>query len=205
MTGFGVGWVNSAADYSRYLPRTSSSRGRRSAGRRSAARRHRSCSGLRRPAGAVEQGLFNAIARDPIGALTTLLPTWYLVPFALVAVAAAWSAAPCSTSTRPACPAHPRAQGAAPVAAGIDGVIMCLGTIYIVFVADNFIVPFHGFLITLGVPIAAWAGVFLADLLHAAPRRTPTPSSTTRAAGTARCTGPASCWSSSARSSAGGW
>ena len=27
MTGFGVGWVNSAADYSRYLPRTASTRG----------------------------------------------------------------------------------------------------------------------------------------------------------------------------------
>ena len=36
MTGFGVGWVNSAADYSRYLPRTAStaawSSGRPSAG-----------------------------------------------------------------------------------------------------------------------------------------------------------------------------
>ena len=27
MTGFGLGWVNAAADYSRYLPRRSSSRG----------------------------------------------------------------------------------------------------------------------------------------------------------------------------------
>ncbi len=27
MTGFGLGWVNAAADYSRYLPRTSSTRG----------------------------------------------------------------------------------------------------------------------------------------------------------------------------------
>lgn len=27
MTGFGVGWVNSAADYSRYLPRSASTPG----------------------------------------------------------------------------------------------------------------------------------------------------------------------------------
>src|SRR6185369_4249686 len=27
MTGFGLGWVNAAADYSRYLPRSASSRG----------------------------------------------------------------------------------------------------------------------------------------------------------------------------------
>ena len=50
-------------------------------------------------------------------------------------------------------------------AAAIDGVIMILGTIYVVWIASNFIGPFQGFLITLGVPIAAWCGVFLADLL----------------------------------------
>jgi purine-cytosine permease-like protein len=46
----------------------------------------------------------------------------------------------------------------------VDGVIMVLGSIYVVFIADNFITPFQGFLITVGVPIAAWAGVFVADL-----------------------------------------
>ncbi len=50
-------------------------------------------------------------------------------------------------------------------AAGIDGVLMILGTIYVVWFAPNFIIPFQGFLITLGVPMAAWCGVFLADLL----------------------------------------
>ena len=43
---------------------------------------------------------------------------------------------------------------------------MILGTIYIVWVAaDDFLGIFQGFLITLGVPMAAWCGVFLADLL----------------------------------------
>jgi purine-cytosine permease-like protein len=41
---------------------------------------------------------------------------------------------------------------------------MTAGTIYIVFFSADFIVPFQGFLITLGVPIAAWAGIFIADL-----------------------------------------
>src|SRR5436309_2722114 len=50
-------------------------------------------------------------------------------------------------------------------AAGLDGVIMIFGTIYVVWIASNFFFPFEGFLITLGVPIAAWCGVFLADLL----------------------------------------
>jgi hypothetical protein len=47
---------------------------------------------------------------------------------------------------------------------------MMAGTVYVVWVADNFLLPFQGFLITLGVPMAAWCGIFLADL---ASRRAP--------------------------------
>lgn len=52
-----------------------------------------------------------------------------------------------------------------PAAALIDGVIIVLGTVYVVFVAGNFLVQFQGFLITLGVPVAAWCGIMLADTL----------------------------------------
>jgi purine-cytosine permease-like protein len=51
------------------------------------------------------------------------------------------------------------------VAVAIDGLIMIIGTIYIVWFAKNFFAPFQGFLITLGVPLAGWAGIFIADLL----------------------------------------
>jgi purine-cytosine permease-like protein len=51
------------------------------------------------------------------------------------------------------------------VAAGIDGVLMALGTIYFVWIASNFFGAFQGFLITLGVPLAAWSGIFVADVL----------------------------------------
>jgi purine-cytosine permease-like protein len=49
-------------------------------------------------------------------------------------------------------------------AALIDGTLMIGGTIYVVFVAGNFLAQFEGFLITLGVPIAGWCGVMLADI-----------------------------------------
>jgi purine-cytosine permease-like protein len=42
---------------------------------------------------------------------------------------------------------------------------MLLGTIYIVWFSDNFLVPFQGFLITIGVPLAAWSAIFVADVL----------------------------------------
>jgi nucleobase:cation symporter-1, NCS1 family len=41
---------------------------------------------------------------------------------------------------------------------------MTLGTIYVVFFTTNFVFQFEGFLITLGVPIAAWCGIMLADI-----------------------------------------
>ena len=51
-----------------------------------------------------------------------------------------------------------------PVAVLVDGALMTAGAVYIAFFSRDFLTPFQGFLITLGVPIAAWAGIFLADL-----------------------------------------
>jgi NCS1 family nucleobase:cation symporter-1 len=51
------------------------------------------------------------------------------------------------------------------VAVCIDSTLMLIGAIYVVFVANDFLGPFQGFLITLGVPIAAWCGIFVADIL----------------------------------------
>ncbi|MFE1884461.1 allantoin permease, partial [Streptomyces diastatochromogenes] len=50
------------------------------------------------------------------------------------------------------------------LAALFDGVLMIAGSVYIVFFADSFLAQFMGFLTTLGVPIAAWCGIMLADL-----------------------------------------
>jgi purine-cytosine permease-like protein len=166
MTGFGLGWVNAAADYSRYLPRRASSAGvfgwttfGASVG----------------PVILLVFGLLLAgsssdlstkIGSDPIGALTTILPTWFLLPFAIVAVLGLVGGAVLDIYS----------SGLALLAAGlriprylaatIDGTIMILGTIYVVFFSSAaFVFEFQGFLITLGVPIAAWCGVMIADVL----------------------------------------
>jgi purine-cytosine permease-like protein len=86
ITGIGLGWVGCAADYSRYLPRTVS--GKAVIGwtifGASVVPIVLVIYGSLLAASSDE--LNNLVASDPIGALTTLLPTWYLVPFALVAV-----------------------------------------------------------------------------------------------------------------------
>ncbi len=115
--------------------------------------------------------LNEAVSGDPIGGLATVLPDWFLVPFVLVAVAGLISGAVLDLYSSGLTLLSLGLKTPRYVAAGIDGVLMILGTIYIVWVAaDDFLGIFQGFLITLGVPMAAWCGVFLADLLAAQAR-----------------------------------
>ncbi|MGZ4650688.1 MAG: purine-cytosine permease family protein [Kineosporiaceae bacterium] len=164
MTGFGLGWVNAGGDYSRYLPRSASGRG---------VVWWTTFGGSIAPIILVLWGLLLAgsspelaksLGADPIGALTTLLPTWFLIPFALVAVGGLIAGAVLDIYSSGLNLLTLGVRIPRYVAAGIDGVLMILGTIYVVWIAKDFLGPFQGFLITLGVPMAAWCGVFLADL-----------------------------------------
>jgi len=165
ITGIGLGWVNSAADYSRYLPRTVSSK---------AVVGWTVLGASLVPivlviygsalAGSSEE-LSDAIAMDPIGALTTLLPTWYLIPFALVAVLGLVGGAILDLYSSGLTLVSIGMPVKRHIAASIDALIMLAGTIYIVWFADNFFAPFQGFLITLGVPVAVWSAIFVADVI----------------------------------------
>jgi nucleobase:cation symporter-1, NCS1 family len=164
MTGFGLGWVNLAADYSRYLPRSASSRG---------VVGWTTFGGAFAPVVLLTFGLLlaassadlsEAVAADPIGALAAALPTWFLVPFALVAVLGLVGGAVLDIYSSGLALLATGVRVPRWVAALIDGVIMVLGTVYVVFVAQDFLGQFNAFLITLGVPIAAWCGVLLADI-----------------------------------------
>ena len=164
-TGIGLGWVNSAADYSRYLPRTVSSR---------AVIGWTVFGASIVPIilviyGAALSGsdkkLSDAIATDPIGALTTILPTWYLVIFALIAILGLVGGAILDLYSSGLTLISLGLPVKRHIAASIDAVLMLIGTIYFVWIADNFFFPFQGFLITLGVPIAVWSAIFVTDVL----------------------------------------
>jgi NCS1 family nucleobase:cation symporter-1 len=165
MTGFGLGWVNAAADYSRYLPRTASSAGvvGWTTFGASLAPLILLLFGLLLAGSSPD--LSAAIAVDPIGALTTILPVWFLIPFALTAVLGLVGGAVLDIYSSGLALLSTGLRVSRPVAAGIDGVIMVLGAVYVVFFAADFLGPFQGFLITLGVPVAAWCGIFMADVL----------------------------------------
>jgi purine-cytosine permease-like protein len=164
MTGFGLGWVNTAADYSRYLPRRASSGGVIGWTAFGSAVAPVFLLGFGLLLAGSSGALSTAISADPIGALTTILPTWYLFPFAIVAVLGLVGGAVLDIYSSGLTLLAAGLRAPRYVAAMIDGILMIAGTIYVVFFSHNFIGPFQGFLITLGVPIAAWCGVMLADI-----------------------------------------
>jgi NCS1 family nucleobase:cation symporter-1 len=165
MTGFGLGWVNVAADYSRYLPRGTSSR---------AVVWWTTFGASLAPIVLLFFGLLlagssaslsSAVGDNPVGALANLLPTWFLVPFVIVAILGLVGGAVLDIYSSGLALLSAGIKIPRYAAAGVDGVIMLAGTIYLVFVNKNFLGQFEGFLITIGVLIAAWCGVFLGDLL----------------------------------------
>ena len=165
VTGIGLGWVNCAADYSRYLPRSVSSKAVVGWTVFGASIVPIILVIYGAALSASSKDLSQAIAMDPIGALTSLLPTWFLIPFALVAILGLVGGAILDLYS----------SGLALVSIGvpikrhqaaiIDAFIMLAGSVYIVWVADNFFYPFQGFLITLGVPVAVWSAIFVADVI----------------------------------------
>lgn len=166
MTGFGLGWINIAADWSRYQKRTASD---------GAIVFWNTLGGAIAPVilvvfglllGGSDPQLMEAVGADPIGALAGILPIWVLVPFLLTAVLALVSGAVLGIYSSGLTLISLGIRIPRPAAAGIDGIILTLGTIYVVFFAADFLGPFQSFLITLGVPLASWAGILIADILR---------------------------------------
>jgi purine-cytosine permease-like protein len=164
ITGIGLGWVNCAADYSRYLPRTVSSKGVVGWTIFGASIVPITLVIYGSMLAGSSKDLGEKIGLDPIGALTTLVPTWYLIPFAAVAILGLVGGAILDLYSSGMALISVGVPVKRHVAASIDAVIMALGTIYIVWIAKDFFGPFQGFLITLGVPIAAWSAIFVADV-----------------------------------------
>lgn len=166
MTGFGLGWINIAADWSRYQKRTASD------GQIVA---WNTIGGSVAPIILVFFGLLlagsdddlaAAVGGDPIGALAGLLPTWLLFPFLIVAILTLVSGAVLGIYSSGLTLLSLGIRIPRPAAAAVDGVILTTGTIFVVFFATSFIGPFQSFLITLGVPMASWAGILIADILR---------------------------------------
>ena len=164
-TGIGLGWVNAAADYSRYLPRATSSKAVVGWTVLGASVVPITLVSYGAALAGSNKDLSDAIAMDPIGALTTILPTWYLVIFALVAILGLVGGAILNLYSSGLTLISLGVPVKRHTAASFDAFLMLIGAIYFVWIADNFFYPFQGILITMGVPIATWSAIFVTDVL----------------------------------------
>lgn len=165
MVGAALGWVSVGADYSRYLPTSSSRRG---------------VVGWTTLGGGATQAvlmlfgvllstsspaLASAVARDPMGALATPLPTWFLLPYLASVILSVIGGAVIDLYSSGIALQALGVRLPRPAAAGIDGVLMTIGAAYVVFFAPTFFAPFQAFLFIIGTFMASWAAVFVADLV----------------------------------------
>lgn len=165
MTGFGLGWVNAGADYSRYLPRNSSGKAVVGWTTFGAALAPTVLLIFGLLLAGSSQDLADAIGSYSIGPLIPLTQPWFIVPFAIIVVLGLMAGAIMDIYSSGLSLLAVGLKVPRPVAAGIDGVLMVIGAIFVLFVAQDFVGPFQAFLITLGVPIAAWCGIFIADVV----------------------------------------
>lgn len=165
MTGFGLGWVNIAADYSRYLPRDASNKGivGWTTFGASIANVFLIFYGLLLAVSNAD--LSEQVGLDPVGAMASILPTWYLVPFTIVAVLGLMSGAIMDNYSNGLALLSFGIRIPRTAAAALTAVLTVIGVVYVTFFSDTFIGPFQGFLTTLGVPMAVWAGMFVADVI----------------------------------------
>ncbi len=162
--GTGIGWVNAGADYTRYLPRNSSSR---------------AIVGWTVVGGTLPLFVLMIVgvllssrvanlasAANPIAVIGSALPGWMAVPYLLTAVGGLVVAADLDIYS----------SGLNLLSMGIkleryktvliDGVLMILGAIYVMLIAQEFLGPFESFLQLLADGLTAWAAVFLVDMLR---------------------------------------
>ena len=164
MTGMGLGWVNIAADWARYQKREVKG---------ASIVFWNTFGGSLGPVVLISFGLMLAgsdadlaenVGLDPVGALAAMLPTWFLIPFLLTAILSLLSGAINGIYSSGLTLLTLGIRIPRPVASLIDGTILTIGTIYVTFFSPTFIGPFQSFLVTLGVPLAAWAGIMMADI-----------------------------------------
>ncbi len=162
--GTGIGWVNAGADYTRYLPRNSSSR---------------SVVGWTVFGGTLPLFVLMIVgvllssrvsnlasAANPIAVIGSALPTWMAVPYLITAVGGLVVAADLDiySSGLNLLSIGVRLERYKTVL--IDGVLMIIGAVYVMLIAQNFLGPFESFLQLLADGLTAWSAVFLVDMLR---------------------------------------
>jgi len=163
IAGTGIGWANTGADYTRYLPHQSKGR----------SIVWWTVCGSTIPlfvlimVGALLSSDVSGLASaaNPVQAIGAALPSWMAVPYLITAIGGLVAGADLAIYS----------SGLNLLAMGvklaryktvlIDGALMIAGSVYVMLIARNFLGPFESFLQLLADGITAWSAVFLIDML----------------------------------------
>ena len=163
MAGTGIGWINSGADYARYLPHKSSGR---------AITLWTVLGGTLPLYILMLVGLLLATFRadtltatDSLAPIREALPSWLAVPYLLTAIGGLLAGAALDIYS----------SGLNLLALGlpvkrqyavlIDGVLMVIGSIYVLLIRNDFQGALTSFLLLLADGLTVWAAIFLVDMI----------------------------------------
>lgn len=161
--GTGIGWANSGADMARYQKKSVSAGALVLSAAAGAGIPLVMVIGLGSALTAGDSSI--AAAADPVAAVRSALPAWVAIPYLIAAFAGLLmsnnlSVYSAGLTTLTLGVRIPRAY-----AVIVDVVITTSGALYFMLGSDGFYGPFITFISLLAVPLTAWVGVFLVDML----------------------------------------
>ncbi|MEV8317022.1 cytosine permease [Streptomyces sp. NPDC059900] len=162
--GTGIGWANAGADYARYLPRAIPGRRLITASAFGAGIPLVLLISLGSLLTAGDPSL--ATSSDPVSAINAMLPSWMAIPYLIAAFGGLLMSNHLSTYSAGLTMITLGLRVPRAWAVLIDIVLMFLGGIYFMLIADDFYGPFSAFLTLLAVPISAWIGVIAVDMMR---------------------------------------
>lgn len=161
--GTGIGWANSGADMARYQKKSVSAGALVLSAAAGAGIPLVMVIGLGSALTAGDSSI--AAASDPVAAVRSALPAWVAIPYLIAAFAGLLmsnnlSVYSAGLTTLTLGIRIPRAY-----AVIVDVVITTSGALYFMLGSDGFYGPFITFISLLAVPLTAWVGVFLVDMI----------------------------------------
>ena len=161
--GTGIGWANAGADMARYQRTTVKTRHLIVSSAAGAGIPLVVLIGLGALLTAGDQSL--ASASDPVAAIRELLPTWMAVPYLISAFGGLLLSNHLSVYSAGLTTLTLGIRVKRVYAVTLDVVVTFLGAIYFMLIAGSFYGPFITFVSLLAIPITAWLGVFLVDMI----------------------------------------
>src|SRR5579884_1782634 len=163
MAGTGIGWINSGADYARYLPRRSSGR----------AITFWTVFGGTFPlyilmiVGVLLASFKPNVltASDPLAPIREALPAWLAVPYLLTAIGGLLAGAALDIYSSGLNLLAMGVRLKRQYAVLIDGVLMVAGSIYVLLIRNDFQGALTSFLLVLADGLTVWAAIFLVDMI----------------------------------------